>query len=65
MKGKKKRLDKYLPTVGDIRNACEEIQDKWSDHERRKRAGLPRLEPWNPPMVPAALFTGDSEVAVD
>jgi hypothetical protein len=39
------------PSRRDIRDACERIQSGWSETERRKRAGLPRSEPWLPPLI--------------
>lgn len=44
-------LDDHLPSRRDIRAACDRIQAVWSDTERRKRAGLPREEPWLPPTI--------------
>lgn len=57
--------DGFSPTGVDIRQACIAIQAKWTEAERRKRAGLPKLEPWQPPMVPGGQFSSsdfDAEV---
>jgi len=41
----------FRPTPHEIRSACERIQQRWSDRERRKRAGRPKNEHWSPPLV--------------
>ncbi len=41
----------YQPTPGDIRNACDHIQEKWSEKERDKRAGHLAEGQWTPPSV--------------
>jgi len=41
----------YLPTKHDIRQACEEIQQGWTDKERRKRSGRVEGRHWLPPLV--------------
>lgn len=44
--------EKDLPSEREIQDACQEIQQKWSDAERRRRAGLPKVQYWLPPFVP-------------
>jgi len=41
----------YLPSASEIRRACLEIQQTWSEGERRSRAG--RLGPITIPQVDA------------
>lgn len=41
----------YKPTRRDIRQACAEIQARWSVRERNKRAGRDRNSSWTPPRV--------------
>ncbi len=48
--------EEHNPTRQDIRDACQEIQAGWSDSERRKRAGLPKVSYWNPPTFQANQF---------
>jgi hypothetical protein len=50
------------PSRRDILTACREIQSGWSDNERRKRAGLPKYEAWNPPTVRSNQLGGDVEI---
>jgi hypothetical protein len=50
------------PSRRDIASACREIQSGWSDNERRKRAGLPKYEAWNPPTIRSSQLGGDAEV---
>lgn len=35
-------LNEYLPTQAEIRRACLEIQQGWTDSERRRRRGYRR-----------------------
>ena len=51
MKPKKRGRNIFEPSARDIRRACEKIQEKWSDQERRKRAGEQHREHWLPPLV--------------
>lgn len=41
----------YEPSAREIRRACAEIRQGWSEQERRKRAGLNKEEPWTPPRA--------------
>jgi hypothetical protein len=50
------------PSRRDIVSACREIQSNWTDNERRKRAGLPKYEAWNPPTIRASQLGGDVEI---
>ncbi len=54
---------KDLPSEREILDACHEIQQKWTDAERRRRAGLPKVQYWVPPMVPTEQlgYVGDGE----
>lgn len=54
-------LNDHLPSRRDIRDACSRIQSDWSDSERRKRAGLPREEPWAPPTIRSAQLGFDAD----
>ncbi|HHK41726.1 MAG TPA: hypothetical protein ENJ50_04835 [Planctomycetaceae bacterium] len=45
------RRPDYEPTLAEIRRKCEEIQSRWSDKERRKRAGGWEDPHWMPPRV--------------
>lgn len=66
MRAKSRRtLDQYEPSGRDIRDACRRIQAGWTDHERRKRAGLPRLEPWAPPVVPSSYLSTEMDTTLD
>lgn len=54
-------LDEHLPSRRDIYEACHRIQALWSDKERRKRAGLPREDHWNPPFVRSSQLGFDAD----
>jgi hypothetical protein len=41
----------YQPTPAEIRRACEEIQQAWSERECRRRAGLNPDSGWMPPTI--------------
>ena len=41
----------YEPTPKDIRQACDEIQAKWSPRQRAKRDRGPRATWWTVPMI--------------
>ncbi len=45
------RRPDYEPTLAEIRRKCEEIQSRWSEKERRKRAGGWEDPHWMPPRV--------------
>lgn len=45
------RRPDYEPTLAEIRAKCEEIQKRWTDKERRKRAGGWEDPHWMPPFV--------------
>ena len=51
--------DVAAPSRRDIVSACREIQSGWTDNERRKRAGLPRQEAWNPPTIRSSQLGSD------
>lgn len=57
MKGEKRERRVFLPTSVDIRQACERIQEGWTERERKKRAGANNQQHWLPPLVEAdSLF---------
>ncbi len=41
----------YCPSQEDIRRACEEIQESWSEHESQRRAGVTPKSTWLPPVI--------------
>ena len=41
----------YLPTSHDIQQACEKIQQGWSEREKLKRSGRTEGKHWLPPLV--------------
>ena len=43
--------DKRVPSEREISDACQQIQGKWSETERRRRAGLPKVQYWLPPLI--------------
>ncbi len=45
------RRPEYEPTPAEIRAKCAEIQERWSEKERRKRAGGWEDPHWMPPVV--------------
>ncbi len=51
MKRDKRSEKVYLPTSRDIQQACEEIQQGWSERERLKRSGRAEGRHWSPPLV--------------
>jgi hypothetical protein len=54
-----------VPSRREIASACRRIQSAWSDNERRKRAGLPKAEAWNPPTIRANQLGADVELETD
>jgi hypothetical protein len=44
--------ERTVPSEREILDACQEIQQKWSETERRRRAGLPKVQFWLPPLIP-------------
>jgi hypothetical protein len=55
----------FLPTTHDIREACEKIQESWSERERRKRAGWIEGGHWLPPLVETESLLEDISRATD
>ena len=51
MRRDKRESRVFMPTSHDIREACERIQESWSERERRKRAGWTDGGHWLPPLV--------------
>ncbi|NIL98083.1 MAG: hypothetical protein GTO53_09795 [Planctomycetales bacterium] len=48
---KRENPPSYQPTPAEIRRACEEIRKRWSQRERRRRAGLDPDGGWMPPTI--------------
>ncbi len=65
MKRDKRESRVFLPTSHDIRQACDRIQQKWSDRERRKRAGWTEGGQWLPPVVSTDSLLDDASRASD
>ena len=51
---------RYQPTPAEIKRACEEIQKRWTDRERRRRAGEDPDSGWTPPVVSSSELIGDT-----
>ena len=49
----------YLPTSHDIQQACERIQEGWSDREKLKRSGRAEGRHWLPPLVESETLFPD------
>ncbi len=49
----------YLPTSHDIQQACERIQEGWSDREKLKRSGRAEGRHWLPPLVDSETLYPD------
>jgi hypothetical protein len=47
----------FSPSPRAIREECEQIQARWSERERRKRAGRPPGTIWTPPRVDMSAVT--------
>jgi len=54
-----------VPTRREIRDACRQIQDRWSDRERRRRAGLPKVQYWIPPIIPVNQLGCEGEFELE
>ena len=65
MKREKRESRVFLPTSHDIRQACEKIQETWSERERRKRAGWIEGGHWLPPLVETESLLDDISRATD
>jgi hypothetical protein len=46
----------FLPTSHDIQQACNKMQEQWSEWERRKRSGWVEEIHWLPPEVDSLLY---------
>ncbi|MHB8972138.1 MAG: hypothetical protein ACYC3X_06505 [Pirellulaceae bacterium] len=55
----------FMPTSLDIRQACDKIQERWSERERRKRAGWVEGQHWLPPLVEVDSLPYDVSRATD
>ncbi len=51
MKHDREQPAKYEPTPTEIRQKCEDIQKRWSDHERKRRSLSQPTQHWIPPRV--------------
>jgi hypothetical protein len=56
MKPRQRSERVFEPTPHEIERACEEIQEGWSERERRKRAGSSQGGRWLPPFIDSALL---------
>ncbi|MCP4195324.1 MAG: hypothetical protein GY768_32390 [Planctomycetaceae bacterium] len=65
MKRTRKMLEDRDPSWKDIREACERIQSRWTDSERRRRAGLPKVEYWGPPLINQQQLGGETSIELD
>ena len=65
MKRDKRESRVFLPTSHDIRQACDRIQQDWSERERRKRAGWLEGGQWLPPVVSTDSLLDDASRASD
>ena len=65
MKPDKRSERTYEPTAQDIREACERIQEGWSERERRNRAGDIEGRHWLPPLVEGQSLLYDVSGAGD
>lgn len=65
MKRDKRESRVFLPTSHDIRQACDRIQQNWSERERRKRAGWQEGGQWLPPVVTTDSLLDDACRASD
>lgn len=55
---------KYIPTRSEILQAKAEVQKRWTEETRRKRAGLPiKPEPWTVPVIQFSTTRADGLVA--
>ena len=52
--------ERTVPSEREILDACQEIQQKWSETERRRRAGLPKVQFWLPPLIPVEQMGYDA-----
>ncbi len=55
----------FVPTSHEIREACERIQEGWSERERRKRAGWIEGGRWLPPLVEIDSLLYEASRAAD
>lgn len=65
MKRERKAIEVFEPTPHEIRRACENIQQRWSAKERRKRAGRPKRDHWTPPLVCSEWILADMSNRVE
>ncbi len=59
MKRDRRSENVYLPDSHDIQQACEEIQEGWSDRERLKRSGRMEGQHWLPPLIESETLFPD------
>ena len=53
------RRPDYEPTLAEIRAKCAEIQTRWTERERQKRAAGWEDPNWMPPMVEMQAWLPD------
>ena len=53
--------ERSVPSEREILDACQQIQQGWSETERRRRAGLPKVQYWVPPLIPLEQMGYDVE----
>lgn len=41
----------YSPTPKQIEEACKEIRDAWTPHQKQKRWQGEKYRPWEPPTI--------------
>jgi hypothetical protein len=57
--------DRSVPSEREILDACHQIQQRWSETERRRRAGLPKVQYWLPPLIPIEQMGGEVDHETD
>ena len=55
-------MEPHEPTPEEIKDACEKIQEGWSEQDRKKRAGQVDNGGWTPPEVKSPEFLEDDVV---
>lgn len=61
--GNRRQKPDFLPTVRDIRKACEKIQSSWSEKEKNKRI-ITKQNPFEVPVVTVMGFNLDNDDGV-
>lgn len=55
---------RYEPTLEEIQQRCQEIQETWSDGERRRREVIQYEESWQPPVISLPEVSSSADVPV-